>query len=130
MSLATIALLHSGRLREAQEAADATVGDARRRGARLASAEASIVRSLVGYARGRIDDAAADAQFAVDAVPPCENAHTRTAFAILANCMIERGELAVAGCVMARAVAELTAPAPRHRRLRPPHARPASPAAQ
>ena len=94
VSLATIALLHAGRLREAQEAADATVGDARRRGARLASAEASIVRSLVGYARGRIDDAAADAQFAVDAVPPGENAHTRTAFAILANCMIERGELA------------------------------------
>ena len=111
VSLATIALLHSGRLREAQEAADATVGDARRRGARLASAEASIVRSLVGYARGRIDDAAADAQFAMDAVPPGENAHTRTAFAILANCMIERGELAVAGCVMARAVGELTAPA-------------------
>jgi hypothetical protein len=54
----------------------------------------------VGYARGRIDDAAADALGWV--VPPGENAHTRMAFAILANCMIERGELAVAGCVMAR----------------------------
>jgi len=111
VSLATVALLHAGRLREAQDAADAAVRDARQRGARLASAEASIVRSLVGYARGRVDDAAADAHFAVDAVPPGENAHTRTALATLANCMMERGQLAEAGSVMERAVGELTAPA-------------------
>jgi DNA-binding CsgD family transcriptional regulator len=111
VSLATVALLHAGRLREAQDAADAAVRDACQRGARLAYAEASIVRSLVGYARGRVDDAAADAQFAVDAVPPGENAHTRTALATLANCMMERGQLAEAGDVMKRAVRELTAPA-------------------
>jgi len=111
ISLATVALLHAGRLRQAQEAADAAVQDARSRGARLASAEASIVRSLVGYARGMIVDAADDARFALHALPPGENAHARTALATLANCLGERGDLAAASDVMERAVKELTAPA-------------------
>src|ERR1700694_5252211 len=111
ISLATVALLHAGRLRQAQDAADAAVQDARSRGARLASAEASIVRSLVGYARGMIDDAADDARFALNVLPPGENAHARTALATLANCLGERGDLAAASDVMERAIKELTAPA-------------------
>jgi hypothetical protein len=61
-------MMHAGRLSQAQDAADAAVRDARR-GAPDSHVEASIVRSLVGL-RGHINDAAADAHFAVDAVPP------------------------------------------------------------
>ena len=53
VSLAVLALLHSGRLVEAHEAADAVVADARDRGAPMAYAEASLVRALVLLARGR-----------------------------------------------------------------------------
>ena len=58
VSLAVLALLHSGRLVEAHEAADAVVADARARGAPMAYAEASLVRALVllgagAYHRGR-----------------------------------------------------------------------------
>jgi DNA-binding CsgD family transcriptional regulator len=58
-----------------------------------------------------IVDAADDARFALDALPPGENAHARTALATLANCLGERGDLAAASDVMERAVKELTAPA-------------------
>ena len=47
VSLAVLALLHSGRLVEAHEAADAVVADARDRGAPMAYAEASLSRALV-----------------------------------------------------------------------------------
>jgi DNA-binding CsgD family transcriptional regulator len=91
--LATLALLHCGHLPEAQEAADASVRDACDHGAQLAYAEASVVRALIGYARGRIGDAAADAQAAVDILRHRGHAHMRTARAVLAHCLIERGEL-------------------------------------
>ena len=66
VSLAVLALLHSGRLVEAHEAADAVVTDARGRGAPMAYAEASLCRALVLLARGRITEAAVDAQMALD----------------------------------------------------------------
>jgi len=52
VNLAVLALLHSGRLVEAHEAADAVVLDARGRGAPMAYAEASLSRALVLLARG------------------------------------------------------------------------------
>src|SRR4029079_12817241 len=100
VSLAVLALLHSGRLVEAHEGADALVADARDRGAPMAYAEASLVRALVLFARGRITDAAVDAQTALDRMG--RHAHARTAAATLANCMIERRELAEAASVLHR----------------------------
>jgi tetratricopeptide (TPR) repeat protein len=100
VSLAVLALLHSGRLVEAHEAADAVVLDARARGAPMAYAEASLSRALVLLARGRITEAAVDAQMALDRMG--WHAHARTAAATLANCMIERGELTEAASIIQR----------------------------
>ena len=100
VSLAVLALLHSGRLVEAHEAADAVVTDARDRGAPMAYAEASLVRALVLLARGDVTDAAVDAQTALDRMG--WHAHARTAAATLANCLIERGELSEAASILER----------------------------
>jgi DNA-binding CsgD family transcriptional regulator len=107
VSLAVLALLHSGRLVDAHDVADALVADARDRGAPMAYAEASLVRALVLLARGRITDAAVDAQTALDRMG--WHAHARTAAATLANCMIERRELTEAASVLDR-VAEVPPP--------------------
>jgi DNA-binding CsgD family transcriptional regulator/tetratricopeptide (TPR) repeat protein len=93
IGLASLALLHCNRIVEANEAADEAIRDARERGALLAYAEASVVRALVLYTRGRINNAAADAQAALDRLQPRGHSHGQTAKAILLHCMIERGEL-------------------------------------
>ncbi len=93
VNLAVLALLQCGRVIDAQEAADAVVCDARERGAQLAYAEASLIRALVYYARGRVNESAADAQAALDVMGKRHNSHSQTALATLVNCMIDRGEL-------------------------------------
>ena len=110
VNLATLALLHSGRVIEAHAAVDATVRDARERGAQLAHAATSIVRGTVLYTRGRITDAAADLQAAFDVLQRREHAHQQTALAVLVHCMIERGELDEAARFFERE--ELLAPTP------------------
>lgn len=103
VNLATLALLHAGRLVEALHAADATLRDARDRGGVLAYAEASLVRALVLYEHGRVAEAAADAQMAWDGMSTRSHAHAGTALAMLVNCMIERGEMAEAAALFERA---------------------------
>ena len=98
VNLATLALLYAGRLIEAHEAADAVVADARERGTPQAYAEASLVRALVLHARGRVTDAAVDAQTALDRMG--WHAHAQTAAATLAECAIERGDLTEAASVI------------------------------
>ena len=83
VNLAVLALLQCGRVIEAQHAADAIVCDARGRGAQLAYAEASLIRALVFYARGRVNEAAADAQAALDGLGQGDNPHAQTALATL-----------------------------------------------
>lgn len=109
-NFATLALLHGGLLAEAHEAADAVVRDARERGALLAYSEASLIRALVLYTRGRITDAAADAQAAVDGMRHGWHALAPTALGTLVHCMIERGELKEAADLIERAEAELAPP--------------------
>lgn len=111
VNLAVLALLQCGRVIEAQEAADAIVCDARGRGAQLAYAEASLVRALVFYARGRVNEAAADAQAALEGFGQSDNSHAQTALATRVNCMIERGELMEAESVL-RDAQILLAPTP------------------
>lgn len=93
--LATLALLQCNRLDEAQAAADAVVQHAVEHSLELEYAEASWMRALVLYARGRVDDAAADAQAAFERLRRQSrgNVHVHTAMAILVHCMIERDEL-------------------------------------
>ena len=110
VNLAVLALLYAGRLIEAQAAADATVRDARERGALLAHVEASYVRSLVLYARGQIAEAAADAQAAVDGMNWRWHGHPHRAVAALLDCMVERDELDEAARLIERAERELPAP--------------------
>lgn len=93
VNLATLALLHAGRVVEAHRAAEATIRDARERGGLLAYAEASLVRSLVLLVRGHITDAAADAQVAWDGMRSRSHVQAHTALATLAHCMVERDEL-------------------------------------
>jgi DNA-binding CsgD family transcriptional regulator len=100
VNLAVLALLQCGRVIEAQEAADAIVCDAREHGAQLAYAEASLIRALVNYARGRVNDAAADAQAALDVLGRSGSSHAQSALATLVNCMIERGELTEAESIL------------------------------
>jgi DNA-binding CsgD family transcriptional regulator len=108
VNLAILALHHSGRLIEANEVADATIRDACDRGARLAYAEASVVRAIVLYTRGRVNDAAADAQAAFDLLQHREHAHAQTALAVLVHCLIDRGELTEATKTISLAENRLT----------------------
>lgn len=96
VDLATLALFHCERLVEANEVADATVQDALDRGAELAFAEASLIRAHILHARGRVADAAADAQAALDRLELREHVYANTARAVVVQCMIERGELEAA----------------------------------
>jgi tetratricopeptide (TPR) repeat protein len=113
INMAVLALLYSGRLSEALEAADATVRDARDRGALLAHVEASYVRSNVLFAHGRITEAAADAQAAVDGMNWRWHGHPHRALTVLLDCMVERGDLDVAADLIGRADNDLPVPTAR-----------------
>ena len=90
--VATLALMQCNRLVEANESADAVVRHAVDHGLQLEYAEASWTRALILHARGRIDDAAADAQAALERLEPRGNIHAHTATAVLVHCLIDRGE--------------------------------------
>ena len=111
VNLAVQALLYAGRLSEAQDAADAAVRDARERGALLAHVEASYMRALVLFARGRITEAAADAQAGVHGLDWRWHGQRQRAVAMLLDCMVERGELEQAANLIKRADHELPVPA-------------------
>lgn len=112
INFAILALLHCGRVAEANDAADATVRDARERGAQLSYAEACVVRALVLYTRGNINDAAADAQSTLECLDPQGHSHAQTAMAVLIHCMIERGELHEAADLLVRVDAFPPTPTP------------------
>jgi DNA-binding CsgD family transcriptional regulator len=105
--LATLALLYCGRVTEAKGAADATLSDAVERGSQLAYAESSMIRGLVLYTRGRVADAAVDAQAAADCFLQSGHVYGQFALALLVHCMIERGELDEAAQIFVRAEAQL-----------------------
>jgi DNA-binding CsgD family transcriptional regulator len=92
-ALAILALLMCGRLGEASDAADAAVRSCHERGASLAHAEASVVRAMVSYARGRVGAAAGDAEVAVTVLRRHRHPNVQIALAVLTHCMIERGEV-------------------------------------
>jgi DNA-binding CsgD family transcriptional regulator len=108
--LVVLPLLYAGELADAEHHIDAVLTDARGRGASLAFAEASLMRAMVCYAAGRVNDAMVDAQIAVDGMNRGWHALAPTALATLVHCMIERGELDQAADMLSRAEHELAPP--------------------
>ena len=90
----TGALLFVDELERDLEICEAALAAARRLDSQAAYATASYCRAWPLYEQGRIIDAAADAQAALDARPAGCRTYVRTAYGALACCHIQRGELA------------------------------------
>jgi DNA-binding CsgD family transcriptional regulator len=103
------ALLASGKNDEAHACIEEALADARRRGSALAFAEAALIRGYILFAQGRISDAMADAQAAIDGMNTGWHATAAMPQALLALCLVERDELDAAEAVLSEAE---RAPAP------------------
>ena len=90
--LAATALAWAGDLDAAGEAASAAIDDARSRGSVLAHASGCHVRALTGFLAGRVGEAMADAQAALDALPRGDEPVAPLARSLLARILLERGE--------------------------------------
>jgi tetratricopeptide (TPR) repeat protein len=91
--LAALALVLSEDLQGAEIALTAAVEDARSRGSVLGFATASFVRSTAIIRRGRLGEAAADARRAIAAEPQGWRLAVPAARAVLADCLLEMGDL-------------------------------------
>lgn len=100
VNLAIIGLVLCGEAADAQRYVDEVLADARTRGAALAFAEASMTRAMVMLARGRINDAIADAQAAVEGIERGWRSLIPVPQAVLALCLVERGDLDAAESVL------------------------------
>jgi DNA-binding NarL/FixJ family response regulator len=98
--LLTGALLFVDELERDLEICDEALTAARRLDSPAAYASASYCRAWPLYEQGRILDAAADAQAALDARPAGCRTYVRTAYGALACCHIQRGELAHAATAL------------------------------
>ena len=94
--LASLALVLVEDLQGAEIALTAAVEDARERGSVLGFATASFVRSTAILRRGRLGDAAADARTAIAAERQGWRLALPAARAVLADCLLEAGDLAAA----------------------------------
>jgi DNA-binding NarL/FixJ family response regulator len=92
--LLTGALLFVDELERNLEICDAALSAARQLESPADYATASYCRAWPLYEQGRILDAAAEAQAALDARPASGRTYVRTAYGALACCHIQRGELA------------------------------------
>jgi DNA-binding CsgD family transcriptional regulator len=93
LSAITGALIPSDALEEATAVATAALEDARRRGSILAFATASYLRAAAHLRTGRLDDAIADAEQALEGRRFGWEAYAAAAMWILALALIERGEI-------------------------------------
>jgi DNA-binding CsgD family transcriptional regulator len=91
--LASLALVLAEDLQGAEIALTAAVEDARTRGSVLGFATASFVRSTAIVRRGRLGDAAADARRAIAAERQGWRLAVPAARAVLADCLLEMGDL-------------------------------------
>jgi DNA-binding CsgD family transcriptional regulator len=90
--LAATALAWAGELEAAARAATAAIADARERGSVFAHATACHVRALTNLLAGRVGDAMADAQAALDSLPRGDEPAAPLSRALLARILLERGE--------------------------------------
>ncbi len=93
LSHTVLALTWSGSPREAVAVADKVLTDARVRGDSLIFAEISLARGLAMYARGRVDEAMADAQAAIIGMSRGWNSTVPAPQGLLAYCHLDRGEI-------------------------------------
>jgi DNA-binding CsgD family transcriptional regulator len=103
INIAVTGLWLAGRAAEAEHVADEVVASARERGSTLAFAEASSVRALVSLARGKLIDAAADAQAAIGMIDRGWRGSGVLPHATLAQCLVERAQLDEAQSVLSAA---------------------------
>jgi DNA-binding CsgD family transcriptional regulator len=89
----TAALLLTDELERVVEICDVALADARDRESALGFATVSYCRAWPLYEQGRIVDAAADAEAALDARPSDSITKVRTAGGALASCHLQRGDL-------------------------------------
>lgn len=106
-NLAITSLIWSGKPEAALEPLELVLDDARERGDTLAHTEASFIRALARYRLGRLDDASADAQTAVEGVRQGWGATLPGPHGVLVDCLLERGEVEQAQHVVAEAAASL-----------------------
>jgi DNA-binding CsgD family transcriptional regulator len=99
-SYGATALFMTGELAEAEGRLSSVIGDARSRGAVLAFGALSHVRAHALHRRGRLEDAIADAQSALDTVRYGWEPELPAVNAVLALCLIERGELDAADAAL------------------------------
>jgi DNA-binding CsgD family transcriptional regulator/tetratricopeptide (TPR) repeat protein len=98
--LVAAAFLLNGELESALVATDAALADARRRAVPLAFATASYVRGLPLLWQGRVTDAMADLELALDARRYGWHQFARSGAAHYALCLIERGEFDQAQAIL------------------------------
>jgi class 3 adenylate cyclase/DNA-binding CsgD family transcriptional regulator len=87
------ALLHTDRLEEGLRLLDATLADARRRGAVFHFSSLSMTRAIFQYARGVLIEAEADARAALEALPRRDVWFRGSAHGWLAQILVERGAI-------------------------------------
>ncbi len=102
-SLVTGALLYADELERELEVCEAVLADARRRGSPMAFATVSYCRALPLLYQGRVDEAIADLQAAVDTRADGWSAFFGSAASCLALAQLERGSLADARYALALA---------------------------
>ena len=87
------ALLHTDRLDEGIRLLDATIDDARRRGAVFHFSSLSMTRAIFQYARGALIEAEADGRAALEALPEREVWFRPASHGWLAQILVERGSV-------------------------------------
>ena len=90
---AVSALILADRFDSALTVTDATIADARRRGAVYVFSGASVVRAAINQSLGALIEAEADARTAVDALPARGELIAPHAFGTLGHVLVERGML-------------------------------------
>lgn len=103
LSHTVLALTWCGAPRDAVTVADKVLTDARLRGDSLIFAEISLARGLAMYARGRVNEAMADAQAAIIGMSRGWNSTVPAPQGLLAYCHLDRGEIDEASEVLKEA---------------------------
>jgi DNA-binding CsgD family transcriptional regulator len=107
---AVYALLWADRFEPALRVTDEVLADARRRGVVFLFSAASMVRAMIGYARGTLVDAEADARAALDGLPHRRVLFMPNCFGWLAQVLVERGRPDEAAAILRDAGADAPIP--------------------
>ena len=107
---AVSALLQADRLERAVTVVDEALAEARRRGAVYMFSGASVMRSGLRYVAGDLVEAEADARASVESLPDARAMLMPLSHGLLAEVLVERGQLEEAASVISRAGADGVVP--------------------